>query len=192
MFTGLVEKMGRVSSMDRGKLVIETGFHDLSLGESISVNGVCLTWGKGNAFRVVKETLSRTNLGAVKRGQRVNLERALLPTDRLGGHIVQGHIDGTGTVLQNGKELHIKVPVEMASQMVVKGSVAVDGVSLTVAGVTFDSFWVALIPHTRKHTTLGERKKGQSVNLELDILGKYVRQPSRITTDFLKEAGFLD
>ncbi len=178
--------------MDRGKLVVETGFDDLKLGESIAINGVCLTWGRGDSFRVVKETLSRTNLGALKRGQRVNLERALLPTDRLGGHIVQGHIDGTGVVKRNGKELHIGVPVEMASQMVVKGSIAVDGVSLTIAGVTFDSFWVALIPHTRKYTTLGEKKKGQTVNLELDILGKYVRKPSRITTGFLKKAGFLD
>ncbi len=192
MFTGLVEKVGRVLSMERGKLVVDTGFGDLKAGESVSVNGVCLTWSRGGAFRVVKETLSRTNLGSLKRGHRVNLERALLPTDRLGGHIVQGHVDGTGVVIRNGKELHVKVPVEIASQVVVKGSVAVDGVSLTVAGVSFDSFWVALIPHTRKQTTLGERKKGQKVNVELDILGKYVRRASRITPEFLDAAGFRD
>ncbi len=169
--------------MKQGKLVVDTGFEDLKPGESISVSGVCLTWGGGGAFHVVKETLSRTNLGSLKRGHPVNLERALLPTDRLGGHIVQGHIDGTGVVTRNGKELHVKVPPEISSQMVVKGSVAVDGVSLTVAGVLFDSFWVALIPHTRKQTTLGGKKKGAVVNLELDILGKYVRRPSRITPE---------
>lgn len=191
MFTGLVERLGRVVSMRKGRLVVDTGWDDLREGESVAVNGCCLSWDRGG-FNAVPETLKRTNLGGLRAGDRVNLERALRATDRLGGHFVQGHIDGTGIVRKTGAELRVEIAPELANGIVPKGSIAVDGVSLTVVDVGRDYFTCALIPLTRKLTTLGRRKPGERVNLELDILGKYVRKTSRITPEFLKRAGFVE
>jgi riboflavin synthase len=191
MFTGLVDRLGTVLTMRSGRLILDSGYDDLVLGESVAINGVCLTAVGPGHFAVVSETLKRTNLGALRKGDQVNLERALRPTDRLGGHFVQGHIDGTGVVRKNGAELRVEVSPEMASGIVPKGSIAVDGVSLTVVEVERESFSIALIHHTRKRTTLGLRRLGDKVNIELDLLGKYVRKQSRITPEFLRKAGFI-
>lgn len=190
MFTGLVEALGVVRSIEPEpagvRLAVEhPAILSAALGESVSLNGCCLTvvdlapglW----TFQAGRETLSRTNLGRLQPGDPVNLERALLSTGRLGGHIVQGHIDGTGTVLateRNGEwiDFWVKLPPELAAQLVEKGSVAVDGVSLTVVSAERDRFSVALIPHTLAVTTLARRGPGDLVNIETDILGKYVHQ----------------
>lgn len=192
MFTGIVERMGRVAAPGR-RLAVETGWKDLAPGESIAVNGVCLTVAKISGtraeFDVVAETLKKTNLGTLKLGEAVNLERALRAGGRLSGHIVQGHVDGTGVVAKTGATLRVETP--LAAQLVPKGSVAVEGVSLTVVDADADAFTVALIPTTRRVTTLGRLKKGRRVNVECDVLAKYSRRaPSRITPEFLKRAGF--
>ncbi len=191
MFTGIVDRMGRVVRPGR-RFVVDTGWKDLRPGESVAVNGVCLTVVRapeGRAeFDVVRETMRRTNLGDLRRGDRVNLERALRLGDRLSGHIVQGHVDGTGVVRRTGATFRVETP--LARQLVTKGSVAIDGVSLTVVDVEPDSFTIALIPTTLRITNLGRRRKGQRVNIELDVLAKYVRRASRITRDWLRRAGF--
>lgn len=193
MFTGIVEQIGRVVRPGR-RLSVRTGFPDLVPGESVAVNGVCLTVARLRddeaGFDLVPETLARTNLGRLRRGSPVNLERALRVGERLGGHIVQGHVDGTGRVLAVRPLLRIETP--LASELVPKGSVAVDGVSLTVVDVEPEAFTVALIPTTRRRTTLGRLRRGDLVNLELDILLKFARRrpPSRITREWLKRAGF--
>jgi riboflavin synthase len=189
MFTGLVEALGRVREMTPAgaghKFVVEEPrlAPELALGESVSVNGACLTVvghdAASFAFEVGPETLRRTNLGELRPGDRVNLERSLRFSDRLGGHLVQGHIDGVGRVdrrLEQGEWLTVwfSCPRELAAQMVTKGSVAVDGVSLTVVDVEAERFSVALIPHTLAHTTLGFKGSGAPVNLETDLLAKYV------------------
>ena len=192
MFTGLVERMGRIASPGR-KLSVETGWSDLRPGESIAVAGVCLTVARRNGgragFDVVPETLRRSTLGGLKRGEPVNLERALRVGDRLGGHLVQGHVDGTGTVARTGATLRLESP--LASQLIPKGSVAIDGVSLTVVDVEAEAFTIALIPTTRKITTLGRLRKGQRVNIELDVMVKKARPASRLTVDLLRRAGFI-
>ncbi len=197
MFTGLVEGLGRIAALTPDgpglRLVITPPAAMLAgdernrcqLGESVAINGCCLTvvaiddgaW----SFQAGTETLSKTNLGQLCVGDLVNLERALPANARLGGHFVQGHVDGVGTVQAIDREgdwitMTFRVPETLASQMVPKGSIAVDGVSLTVVTVTANSFNVALIPHTLSVTTLGVRNIGDAVNLETDILGKYVRQ----------------
>lgn len=191
MFTGIVERIGSVAAAGR-RLSVQTGYTDLVPGESIAVGGVCLTVahraGTIAGFDVVPETLARTNLGNLRRGDAVNLERAIRAGDRLGGHIVQGHVDGTGRVARAGRTLRIETP--LASQLVPKGSIAIEGVSLTVADMEPGAFTVALIPTTLRRTTLGKARKGQRVNIELDVLGKYARRPSRITEVFLRRAGF--
>jgi len=191
MFTGIVERMGRVARPGR-RFIVDTGWEDLRPGESVAVNGVCLTVvrapGGRAEFDVVRETMSRTNLGDLGRGDRVNLERALRVGDRLSGHIVQGHVDGTGVVTRTGATLRVESP--LARQLVTKGSVALDGVSLTVVDVEPDGFTIALIPTTRRITTLGRLRKGRRVNIELDVLAKYVRKASRITRKWLRKAGF--
>ena len=191
MFTGIVEEMGvvleRITGERSGELTISAptvpvGVH---LGDSIAVNGCCLTViaqeGDRLTFDVVPETWARTNLGGLRPGDEVNLERSLLVGGRLGGHFVQGHIDGVGTLLdvrpeENAVILEIGVPPELRRYFVEKGSVSVDGVSLTVAGVGPESFTVWTIPHTREITTLGCRKVGDRVNLECDLLGKYIER----------------
>ncbi len=190
MFTGLVEALGTVAHVEPdgagGRHLILTEAvlaPQLAIGESVAVNGACLTVVErdGDIFRFQAgpETLRRTNLGSLVIGDRVNLERALRLSDRLGGHLVQGHIDGVGRVLERlpqgeWETIWFGCPAELAMQMVSKGSVAVDGVSLTLVDVAADKFSVALIPHTLERTTLGFRPPGSLVNLETDLLAKYV------------------
>ena len=191
MFTGIVARTGRIVRPGR-RLAVETGWSDLAHGESVAVSGVCLTVARRSGttaeFDLVAETLRKTSLGRLRRGDRVNLERALRHGDRLSGHLVQGHVEGTGLVARPGKVLRIET--ELAGQMIPKGSIAVDGVSLTIVDVEPDAFTVALIPTTRKITTLGRIKKGARVNLELDILTKRPGSPSKLTREFLRRAGF--
>jgi riboflavin synthase alpha subunit len=190
MFTGIVDRQGAVLRPGR-RLEVETGYADLKPGESVAVAGVCLTVarlrGTRAGFDLVPETLKRTTLGSLRKGYAVNLERALRASDRLSGHVVQGHVDGTGVVARAGSVLRIETP--LAAALVPKGSVAVDGVSLTVVDVETGAFTVALIPTTRRITTLGRVRKSDRVNVELDVLTK--RKPSRVTKELLARAGFL-
>ncbi len=190
MFTGIVEEVGTVRSFDQGRLTIaaRTVMPTLELGGSISVNGVCLTVTSLEAddFRVdvVPETLRRTNLGDLSIDSPVNLERPLRADGRLDGHIVQGHVDGTGTISDisaDGEALMVRmdVPPQVARYVVEKGFIAVDGVSLTVVHCDEIGFSVTVIPHTRGHTIFGSRRVGDAVNIEIDILAKYVE---RLTT----------
>ncbi|HMM48506.1 MAG TPA: riboflavin synthase [Miltoncostaeaceae bacterium] len=189
MFTGLVEEQGRIISVSPNEAGarIEIGAHavldGLALGDSVAVNGACLTAVTIDADRfavdAVAETLRRTALGRLRAGETVNLERALVAGDRLDGHIVQGHIDGTGRVRSVRPEgesaiVEITAAPDLLRYIVEKGSIAVDGISLTVAGRTADAFTVALIPHTMRATTLGPQAQGRTVNLEVDVLAKYV------------------
>jgi riboflavin synthase len=188
MFTGLVEALAPVQAVevegDGRALVVAAPFAaELAPGESVAVNGACLTVvardDRTCRFQAGPETLRRTNIGELKSGDRVNLERALRVGDRLGGHLVQGHIDGLGRIASRQRQGEWEVvwfscPAELAAQTVAKGSVTVDGVSLTVVDVTADGFSVALIPHTLALTTLGFKAAGASVNLETDVLAKYV------------------
>jgi riboflavin synthase len=191
MFTGLVEETGTVVEIaveeHSGRLTViaPTVHQDARLGDSISVNGCCLTVIAQNAdhltFDVVPETMRRTDLGELETGDIVNLERPLAVGARLGGHFVQGHIDGVGTVLavtpeENAVVVEIGVPEPLRRYIVEKGSIAVDGVSLTVAAARPESFTVWTIPHTRAITTLGQRGVGDHVNLECDLLGKYIER----------------
>ena len=191
MFTGIVEVVGTVTGVeprgDRTTLEIEAPSiaSDLAVGDSVAVNGGCLTVVGRDAgrfrFEAVRETLERSSLGELRVGSRVNLERALRAGGRLDGHIVQGHVDGTGRVGRLERDgddvrLYVDCGPEIAGFLVEKGSVAVDGVSLTVVGVGEAGFDVALIPHTLAATTLGERRPGDRVNLEADVLGKYVKR----------------
>ena len=175
VFTGIVQERGRVASFDGGRLVVESGVR-ADLGDSVAVNGVCLTVVDAPdgrlAFDVVQETLDRTK----PFGHQVNLEGALRAGDPFGGHYVQGHVDGVGAVRSTGEPVWIDVPSELLRYIVEKGSIAVDGVSLTVAAVDEDGFAVALVPHTLEVTTLGTLDAGDSVNLEVDILAKYVER----------------
>jgi riboflavin synthase len=208
MFTGLVEALAPVERVeaegDGRALVVAPPFAaELTLGESVAINGACLTVVAHDArtcrFQAGPETLRRTNLGELRPGERVNLERALRVGDRLGGHLVQGHVDGLGRIASRRRQGEWEVvwfscQAELAAQMVPKGSVTVDGVSLTVVDVTADGFSVALIPHTLAQTTLGFKQPGASVNLETDVLAKYVWKCLRgggVTTETLREAGFI-
>lgn len=219
MFTGLVEELGKVRQIRQGeqsaRLTIEAPsiLEDVKLGDSIAVNGVCLTvtaFGPREfTVDVMPETMRLSNIGKVKLGDPVNLERALRMGDRLGGHLVSGHIDGTGII--RGQEnldiavvIEIEAPPQVMKYVVPKGSIAIDGISLTVVDHTTDSFRVSLIPHTGAVTTLGVKSSGALVNLEGDMIGKYVerfvlvsnqpdraRQKTRLTADFLSENGFI-
>jgi riboflavin synthase len=193
MFTGIIEGQGtvaglRVAEDDRGAaLQVDAPWLDgrLAVGDSVAVNGCCLTVTRagsaGFAADLVAETLRRTALGRLRPGDPVNLERPLAADGRLGGHVVQGHVDGLGRVLAReqvgeGAELRVGIDQELARYVVVKGSIAVDGVSLTVAGVGDGWFSVALVPHTLAVTTLGGREPGDLVQLEVDVLAKYVER----------------
>lgn len=207
MFTGIVEEVGRVRSAQPGKLVIaaEIVLQDMELGASINVNGVCLTvtrFDVGSFFvDIMPETEKRSNLGLLKVGNGVNLERAMPLGGRLGGHLVQGHVDAIGrvsSVTWDGTALLVEFdsPPEVMHYIVDKGFIAVDGISLTMVSKSPASFGVSVVDYTRKHTTLGERRVGDPVNLEADIIAKYVEalsqpQTQGITTDFLREHGFL-
>lgn len=191
MFTGIVEELGVVEALeDQGDAIRLTvrGPHvtvDVRPGDSVSVNGCCLTVAErdGETFTadVMRETLDKTSLGVLAPGGRVNLERAVTAQTRLGGHIVQGHVDGTGTVLRRVPSEHwevveISLPEQLARYLVDKGSVTVDGISLTVVSAGATSFTVSLIPETLARTTLGFKQEGEPVNLEVDVIAKYVER----------------
>ncbi len=207
MFTGIIEEVGKVTSVRPGNLVISASdvLRGIVLGESIDVNGVCLTITsfKANSFSVdiMSETLKRSNLGLLVTGDRVNLERSLAIGGRLGGHLVQGHVDDTGRVAsirRDGEAMLIRceAPPQVMRYVVEKGFIAVDGMSLTVVARDNSSFQVSIVGYTRQHTTLGDRQVGDAVNLEADIIAKYVEQLGQarstgVTADFLQEHGFL-
>lgn len=180
MFTGIVEELGTVVSRSgpRLRIAASTVLDDVELGASIAVNGTCLTvvgWGEDWwEADVVEETFARTCLGALQLGDRVNLERPVRLADRLGGHLVQGHVDAVGVIVDPAPDLRVTVPGDLLRYIVHKGSVTVDGISLTVAGVQADGFTVAVIPHTAEVTTLGHKGPGDPVNIELDVIAKYV------------------
>ena len=207
MFTGIIEEVGRVTLVRYGNLTIAASgvLQGMEPGGSIAVNGACLTVTElnTNSFSVdiMLETLKRTNLGLLSAGDGVNLERPLALGGRLGGHLVQGHVDDTGKVASVGRDgramiIGFETSPEVMRYVVEKGFVAVDGVSLTVVDCDSNSFRVSVVDYTQKHTTLGSRQVGDLVNLEVDIIAKYVEQLSRsgstgITVDFLQEHGFL-
>ena len=208
MFTGLIQKIGTVKRVSRGAgLVLEIGFEPwsrpLEEGESVAVNGVCLTVVRCDATRftadVLEETESRTGFASIVPGTKVNLERALRAGDALGGHIVQGHVDGRGTVIAKepkGRDFQLRVRCGrvLAAQAVLKGSIAIDGVSLTISALGNDWLGVDLIPTTATATTLGSLKVGDEVNLEGDIVGKYIAKNCRrdgLSEEDLMNAGFI-
>ena len=213
MFTGIIEELGTVAAMEsraagaRLGVRCATVLSDASEGVSIAVNGVCLTAVdvRPDSFSadVSPETLRRTNLGALRAGARVNLERPLAPTGRLSGHIVQGHVDGTGELVSldalgdDNWWLRVRVPAELDPFMVFKGSIAIDGISLTIAALEGDMLSVTIIPHTFRNTTLGGYQPGARVNLECDVLAKHVEKLLRkldlkepLTVDKLRDQGF--
>ena len=207
MFTGIIEEVGRVTSAQSESLVIAAGkvLQGLELGGSVSVNGVCLTVTsfatRSFSVGLMPETIERTNLGVLSIGEGVNLERPLTLGKPLGGHLVQGHIDSTGrvnSVTWDGDAMLLRfgAPPEVIRYMVAKGFIAVDGVSLTVVDFNTSSFLVSIVEYTRENTNLGNKRVGDLVNLEVDIIAKYVErlsQPRRpgVTIDFLQEHGFL-
>lgn len=191
MFTGIIEELGTVTGIeDQGDAIrvtigAETVLGDAALGDSISVNGCCLTVAEVRADTftadVMRETLDSTGIGALVTGDRVNLERAVTPATRLGGHMVQGHVDATGTVRRRTPSEHwdlveIGAPTELMRYLVEKGSITVDGTSLTVVDVLDDGFTISLIPETLTRTTLGFRQPGDRVNLEVDVIAKHVER----------------
>jgi riboflavin synthase len=182
MFTGIVEELGRCEGLEASRLRIAaaTVVAGAQLGDSIAVNGCCLTVVEldqgGFVADVSDETLSRTNLGALAAGSPVNLERPVRLEDRLGGHIVLGHVDGVGTIVAPAPDLRVKVPAGLMRYLVEKGSVTVDGISLTCFALGADEFSVAVIPHTAAVTTLGRRGVGDAVNIEVDVLAKHVER----------------
>ena len=188
MFTGLIEELGAVAGVEelptgRRLRIATAAAAELALGDSVAVNGVCLTVVRFDASgfdaEVSPATLRVTNLGDLRDGATVNLERPLLPSDRLGGHFVQGHVDGVGSLARMEQEtdfwwVTVRFPEDLSRYLVPKGSVAVDGISLTVAGLEADRFAVQIVPHTWRHTNLHARRVGDAVNIECDIIGKYV------------------
>ena len=186
MFTGIIEEVGKVKEVSgkKGVLILQTSFPDLRTGESVSVNGVCLTISRKDknlvSFDLSPETLQKTALGRLKINQPVNLERALRLGDRLGGHLVTGHIDGKGKILAirktgAGKEMTVLFPPEIKKYLAAKGSVTIEGVSLTISGLSGNRLSIALIPYTLNKTTLGEKRVGDEVNLEVDIIARYLK-----------------
>jgi riboflavin synthase len=207
MFTGIVEETGRVVSIKEGQLSIAASdvLQNMELGGSIAVNGACLTVtefdAKAFSVDIMLETVKRTNLGRLTVGDMVNLERPLTLGKPLGGHLVQGHVDDTGrvvSILPAGRELIIRfeAPPEVMRYIVKKGFIAVDGISLTVVDLDTTSFTISVVDYTLKHTNLGSRRVGDLVNIEVDVMAKYVERLSQphqngITVDFLQEHGFL-
>jgi riboflavin synthase len=217
MFTGIIEEIGIISSINQTgeaimiKIDAQKIIVDVKLGDSISVNGVCLTVTSftSNSFSVdvMPETVRATGLNKLKVGSRVNLERAMAANGRFGGHFVSGHVDGLGTIkskkqVDNAVYYEIKVPDDLLSYIIYKGSIAVDGTSLTVFGIGEDYFTISLIPHTHEETVLGNKGIGDVVNIECDMLGKYIeqfiekrftkqeRKTSGLTESFLSDHGF--
>jgi len=207
MFTGIVEEIGTIAGASSGKLAVSANLvlENAKLGDSMAVNGVCLTVSDlsagGFSVDIMPETLRRTNLGRLHYGDPVNLERAMPADGRFGGHFVQGHVDGIGKVLSMVPEeeavvARISLPRELTPYVVLKGFIAVDGISLTIIDCDDISFSVSLVAYTRKHTTLGTKKHGDIVNLEVDIIAKYVERLRHsdargVTMEFLEERGFL-
>jgi len=198
VFTGIVEEMGVVQAFGDGRLRIgaTTVLGDVHLGDSIAVNGCCLTvvafgddWWEAD---VSDETLARTSLARAGVGHGVNLERAVRVQDRLGGHIVQGHVDGVGEIVAPVPDLRVRVPERLVPYLVEKGSVTIDGVSLTVVVPAADEFTVAVIPHTSAVTTLGSKQPGDVVNVEVDVLAKYVARLAGPYAAVLAAGGGLD
>ncbi len=199
MFTGIVEETGRVSRFDRSdagaRIVVEAAkvLSDLEIGGSIAVNGCCLTAIEIDADSfsadLSPETLERTNLGELELGRKVNLERPLAPTSRLSGHFVQGHVDGTGEFLgidslgDGNWTLRVRAPEPLLKYLVYKGSVAIDGISLTVARLDSDVIEVAVIPHTYRETNLADRRPGERINLEADVIAKHVERLMALRDD---------
>lgn len=216
MFTGIVEELGTIKSLamqgSSGSIAIKAKkvLENTKIGDSIAVNGICLTVtslsNDGFTADIMAETVRRSSLKSAKSGDRVNLERAMAADGRFGGHIVSGHIDGTGIINEYRKEenavwVTIDTPKEILNLIVEKGSICIDGISLTVAALTDKSFSVSIIPHTAEETTLLKKKPGDMVNLENDIVGKYVQRllglepkseepKSSLTMDMLREYGF--
>lgn len=212
MFTGIIEDVGKVKNIEKkgafGRITVETALslEAVKIGDSIAVNGACLTAthisGRSFSADVSEETLNVTTLGGLRPGDSVNLELALTLSKPLGGHLVTGHVDGVGFIRRKttrGENLVIEIaaPGGIMPQIVKKGSITVDGISLTVADLLIDGFTVAIIPHTLEKTNLLAKGEGTKVNLETDLIGKYVeryfstRSSSRITEDFLSENGFF-
>jgi len=206
VFTGIIEEVGKVISSQADKLVIAASevLKETRLGDSIAVNGICLTVSDlaGDSFSVdiMPETQRRTNLGKVLPGDKVNLERAMALGGRMGGHLVEGHVDATGKVAAVAREadailVKFEAPPEIMRYIVEKGFIAVDGASLTIARIDTGSFWISMVEFTQKNTTLGNKQSGDTVNLEVDIIAKYVERfvenrKTGITQDLLKEHGF--
>ena len=210
MFTGIVEEVGRVADVRRGaasaRLTIEASrvLEGTQIGDSISISGVCLTVvgidGSRLSFDAVPETLDRSSLKGLRAGDAVNLERSVAAGQRLGGHFVQGHVDGVATVASiderdNARVLRVRPPKELMRYVAPKGSVALDGISLTVAELAVDSFTVWIIPHTWSNTTLCRRRPGDALNIETDMLARYLERllsarHEGITEDNLQSAGF--
>jgi len=215
IFTGIIEELGTINNIEHGTNSSRVNVRasqvlgDVKIGDSIAINGVCLTVTTFDTSHfvadVMAETLAKTNLNELNPGKQVNLERAVRLGDRMGGHLVQGHVDGVGKIIGQEKLdiatiFRIKAPAEVMAYIVKKGSVAIDGISLTVVEVTADSFTVSLIPHTAAMTTLGFKKPGDTVNLETDIIGRYIEKlimskqenkKSDLSLGFLAEHGFL-
>lgn len=217
MFTGIIEEVGILEEIITGngfgmmKIKCSKVLEDTKIGDSIATNGVCLTVREKDVFSfssdVMGETLAKTNLGSLKIGDKLNLERALRLSDRLGGHIVSGHIDGIGEILSikeesDGTWLTISAPQEVLKYVIYKGSISIDGISLTVAYVDNEVFKVSVIPHTLKNTILHNKKINSKVNLECDLVGRYIEKlfspkdekeennKSNISMEFLKNNGF--
>lgn len=218
MFTGIVEEMGEVSSINRGSRSVELEIkaakvlEDVQIGDSIATSGVCLTvtdFGEDYfTVDVMPETMRKSSLAELQIGSKVNLERALQLQDRLGGHLVSGHIDGTGKIKNKIREdnailVTVSLPSDLRRYLISKGSIAVDGISLTIAKLEETEFMVSLIPHTAQETTLGQKNIGDTVNLEVDLIGKYVERMlnfqtesdnshrSNLDLDLLQKNGFL-
>ena len=214
MFTGIIEGLGEIRGLERSggglkiRLTPPFSAQELTLGESVAVNGVCLTVthidGQTATFDISPETISRTTLGGLKPGDRVNVERALRASDRLGGHIVSGHVDGVGRVLSRRSQgdflfYEVQIPSELSRYVIQKGSIAIDGISLTVNDIRDHRLSLAIIPHTASLTTIGYRQPGDLVNIEVDIIGKYIekllspwKNSTAIDQEFLKQHGFFD
>jgi riboflavin synthase len=207
LFTGIVEEIGQVSLITPNKLTVKATkvLESTEAGSSIAVNGICLTVTEiapnSFSFGIQPETLRRTNIDQLKAGNEVNLERAVALGGRMGGHLVQGHIDDTGKITsirqeQKSKLMTFAAPHPLMRYMAAKGFIAVDGLSLTIADLGADSFTVSLVEFTQSQTTIGRKKVGDIVNLEVDIIAKYVESLSTpssdgVTFDFLKEHGFI-
>ena len=204
MFTGIIKNTGILKEKSGFTMVFESGLAGIETGESIAVNGVCLTVERKERskfyVRVSPQTLKNTTLASIKKGELVNLESSIKPAESFGGHLVTGHVDGTGKIKYLKKEkdfiiMAVAISKELMSGIVEKGSVAIDGISLTVSGINMDCITVTVIPYTFHNTNVSKKREGAAVNIELDIIGKYVRKylsgrKIEITEEFLKNKGF--